>query len=249
MESHDSQVRQATGKTYNNPAIEQTVADALSLGCEHVDLHFTIGLPYQDYDSVMATVTYCDRLLDKLGADGRLQPFIAPLVPFLDPGSIAFEEPEQNGYHLQFRSLEEHRRALLAPTWKHVLNYETDWMTTDDIVCATYDATLEMARVRAKHGLICAEALSALEALVDHTRRLMAEIERAMATEDFDQLQDILRSLKPEIDEVNRSGPWNDHIIAPQGKYARRRSNGRNARELGGSRRMWGLLKGWLGRR
>lgn len=249
MDSHDVRVRQALGKNYSNPAIEQVISDALSLGCERLDVHFTIGLPHQDYDSVMAMVAYCDSLLARFGNDGRLQPFIAPLAPFLDPGSIAFEEPGANGYHLLFRSLEEHRRALLAPTWKHVLNYETKWMSADDIVRATYDATVGMARLRAKHGLINDEDADVLKALVDQTRRLMTKIERAMEEDDFDQLQDTLRALKSEIDEVNRAAPWNDYILVPKGRYARRPGDSRRGGALGSPQKIWGVLKDWLGRR
>jgi B12-binding domain/radical SAM domain protein len=249
MESHDEQIRRALGKTYSNSAIEQTISDALSLGCERLDVHFTIGLPYQDYDSAMATVAYCDDLLTRLGDDGRLQPFIAPLAPFLDPGSIAFEESERNGYHLQYHSLEEHRRALLAPTWKHVLNYETKWMTADDIVCATYDATLEMARLRTGHGIINGDEADLVEARIDQTRRLMAEIEQAMSMGDIDQLQDTLRVLKPEIDEVNQAGRVNGYVLVPRGKYVRRRSDSRGGGTRGNTQRILGVLKDWLGRR
>jgi B12-binding domain/radical SAM domain protein len=249
MESHDEQVRKAMGKSYSNSAIEQTISDALSLGCERLDVHFTIGLPYQDYDSVMATVAYCDDLLSRFGNDGRLQPFIAPLAPFLDPGSIAFEESERHGYHLQYHSLEEHRRALLAPTWKHVLNYETNWMTADDIVCATYDATLEMAKLRARHGIIHGDDADAIEARVDQTRRLMVEIEQAIAIDDFDQLQDTLRLLKPEIDEVNQSGRANGYILVPRGKYVRRRNDSRGGGTRGSTQKVLRVLKDWLGRR
>lgn len=249
MDSHDAQIRQAMGKNYSNPAIEQTIADALSLGCEHLDLHFTIGLPHQDYDSVMATVAYCDNLLTRFGGDGRLQTFIAPLIPFLDPGSIAFEEPKRNGYRLLFRSLEEHRRALLAPTWKYVLNYETEWMTRDDIVRATYDATTAMARLRAEHNLIPEDNAEALEALANRTRQLMAEIEHALAMDDIDQVQDRLRALKPEIDEVNYAGPWNNYPGLPKGKYARRSIDSGRGGVLGSTQKGWRLLRDWWGRR
>jgi hypothetical protein len=249
MGSHDSRIREAAGRNYSNAAIEQMFSDALSLGCERIDVHFTIGLPYQDYASVMETVAYCDDLLTRLSRDGRLQPFIAPMVPFLDPGSIAFEESEKNGYHLKFRTLEEHRRALLAPTWKYVLNYETSWMSADDIVRATYDAAVGMAHLRAKHGLLDETAVNSLEELVDETRRLMAEIEQAMALNDFDQLQDTLRALKPDIDQVNHAGPWNDFTVVPTGKYARRPMDLRGGGRSGTSPNVWGLLKDWLGRR
>jgi radical SAM superfamily enzyme YgiQ (UPF0313 family) len=248
MGSHDPHVRQTAKKHYSNLAIEQTIRDALSLGCECLSLRFTIGLPGQDHDSVMETIAYCDDLLTRFGKDGRLQPYITPLIPFLDPGSIAFEEPEQNGYRLLFRSLEDHRRALLAPTWKYVLNYETEWMTTDDIVRAAYDATVAMAQLRAKHGLIDDEAAEAIEALVNQTRLLMTEIEQVLSEDDKDLLQDTLRLLKPEIDAVNLAGSWTSKLHALAAKGGCQRTDSRYRGTLATTQRVWGFLTGWWNR-
>jgi radical SAM superfamily enzyme YgiQ (UPF0313 family) len=246
MDSHDAEVRQAMGKGYSNQAIEQTVADALSLGCERIDLRFAIGLPHQDYDSVLATVAYGDDLLTRfasrgtVNSPGRLQPFIAPLAPFLDPGSMAFGEPEPTGYRLLFRSLEEHRRALLAPSWKYALNYETRWMTRDDIVRATYDATLAMTQLRLKHGLVSSDYAQKVEQKVDRAYRLMTEIERALALDDTDRFQETLRALKPEIDEVNRAGLWDGHAAAKG--VVTWRPDGPGRRQSG---KMWRAFKDW----
>jgi radical SAM superfamily enzyme YgiQ (UPF0313 family) len=246
MDSHDAEVRQAAGKSYSNQAIEQTIADALSLGCERIDLHFAIGLPHQDYASVLATVAYAGDLLARFASRGivssadRLQPFIAPLVPFLDPGSLAFGEPEPAGYRLLFRSLEEHRRALLAPSWKYALNYETRWMTRDDIVRATYDATLAMTQLRLKHGLVSSAYAQEVEQQVDRAYRLMTEIDRALALDDTDRFQETLRALKPEIDEVNRAGLWDGHAAAHEAVTWRPDGRGR-----GQSGKMWRAFKDW----
>jgi len=248
MGSHDPRVRQAAKKNYSNLAIEQTIRDALSLGCECVNLRFTIGLPGQDYNSVMATTAYCDDLLTRFGNDGRLQPCITPLIPFLDPGSIAFEEPEQNGYRLLCRSLEDHRRALLAPTWKYVLNYETEWMTTNDIVRATYDATVAMARLRAKHGLIDNENAEAIEALVNQTRLLMTKIEQVLSEDDKDSLQDTLRLLKPEIDAVNLAGSWRSKLNALAAKGGCQRTDSGYPGTFRSTQRVWAFLTGWRNR-
>jgi clorobiocin biosynthesis protein CloN6 len=44
------------------------------------------------------------------------------MVPFLDPGCRFFEEPEQNGYRIFHRTLEEHRQAMVEPLWHRRLN-------------------------------------------------------------------------------------------------------------------------------
>jgi hypothetical protein len=76
------------------------------------------------------------------------------LAPFLDPGSIAFENAAELGYRLFCKTLEDHRQALLAPSWKHTLSYETQWMTRDDIVESTYQAGLRLNHLKKQFGLI-----------------------------------------------------------------------------------------------
>ena len=100
--------------------------------------------------SVRDTVEYCGHLF-KLG-DKRLSCFISPMGPFIDPGSRGFEEPERFGYRLFARTLEEHRQLLVQPTWEHILNYETKWMTRRELVDATYDAAERLNELKVEHG-------------------------------------------------------------------------------------------------
>ncbi len=152
-ESHDEKIRACFGRPYDNPKMEEMIQSALELGCQRLDLFFMIGLPHQRYQSVLDTVEYCNYLLEKFGRRKKLHPYIAPLAPFLDPGSCVFENPEEFGYKLFYRTLEEHRRALLSPSWKHMLNYETKWMRRDEIVQSTYQAALRLNQIKFKHGL------------------------------------------------------------------------------------------------
>lgn len=93
---------------------------------------------------------------------------IAPLAPFIDPGSGIFEEPEKYGYHFFYKTLKEHRRAMLMPSWKFTLNYETKWMSRDEIVKATYDAALQLVDFKERYGVIGKQ--SALK-IRDHLER------------------------------------------------------------------------------
>ena len=101
-ESHDPKVRRAAGRNYSNQDLEQTLSDALDVDCGRLDVFFMIGLPKQTPKSVMDTIDYCDFLLQKFRGDKRLSLFIAPLAPFLDPGSLGFEQPERHGYRILF---------------------------------------------------------------------------------------------------------------------------------------------------
>ena len=203
VESHDPAVRRAFGKGYSNEGVEATIRHALEAGCQRLDIFFMIGLPKQTPRSVMETIDYCQTLLERLGTDGRLHPFIAPLAPFLDPGSAAFEEPERHGYRLFYRTLEEHRQALLLPSWKYILNYETRWMKRSEIVEATYEAQLRLSRLKAAYGLISGEEHLATEERIAKAKELVRRIDRLLEIEEEARRKRELQALKPQMDEVN----------------------------------------------
>jgi len=203
MESHDPQVRDAFGRHYTNAEAEETISAALDLGCRRFDLFFMIGLPRQDYHSVMETVAYCGKLLRRFGGEGRFAPFISPLAPFLDPGSLAFERPEEYGYRLFHRTLEEHRQALLAPSWKYTLNYETRWMTRADIVEASYEAGLRLNRLKAQYGLVSPQEAAKIEARILRAKRLVAVIDEIREVPDETERRRRLLGLKPQLDAAS----------------------------------------------
>jgi hypothetical protein len=54
---------------------------------------------------------------------------------------------------MRFRSLEEHRKAMLSHTWTDMLNYETRWMDRETIAQATYDSAIGLSRLKGEQGL------------------------------------------------------------------------------------------------
>lgn len=214
LESHDPKVRRAFGKGYSNEEIEATIRDALEAGCQRLDIFFMIGLPQQTPRSVMETINYSEALLQRFGGDGRLHPYIAPLAPFLDPGSRAFEEPQKHGYRLFYRTLEEHRQAFLLPSWKYILNYETEWMSREEIVDTTYEALLRMSRVKREYGLIDAQEARGAEERIRQAQELIEEIDRLSEIGDEAERRRSLWALKPRIDEVNFSKAYEEGELA-----------------------------------
>jgi hypothetical protein len=208
MESHDEGVRRAFGRPYSNVDIENTIDYALEAGCQRLDLFFMVGLKEQTYQSVMETVDYSQQMLTRYarGGEHRVIPFISPLAPFVDPGSQAFEQPEKHGYRLFCRTLEEHRQALLAPSWKYVLNYETTWMNRDQIVAATYEAGRRMNLIKGEAGVILPEVADATDQRIARATRLMGEIDRIVLTitDPADQHR-LLAELKQRVDNANLS--------------------------------------------
>jgi B12-binding domain/radical SAM domain protein len=202
-ESHDEKVRKASGKFYSNHDMEASIKAALDQGCEKFDIFFMIGVPQQTYQSVMETIDYCEYLMQKY--DRRLNLFISPLAPFVDPGSIAYEESEKVGYRIFCRTLEEHRRALLAPSWKHTLSYETNWMTRDEIAASTYEAALRLNRLKRRYGLISEEIYQDVERRIKKALEVIKKIDDVLQTVPSAAQRTALLALKYDIDLVNES--------------------------------------------
>ncbi len=180
-ETHDPEIRAAFGRPYDNQRMEQMIERLLSLGCRKLDLFFMIGIPGQDPRSVTDTVDYIDHLLQESGKTKKLFPYISPLAPFVDPGSRVFESPDKYGYKLFCRTLEEHRRALLGPSWKQMLNYETKWMSRDQIVENTYQAALMLNQVKYRHGLLSRKTFEKIQSRIGQAQEIIRKIDEELA--------------------------------------------------------------------
>jgi B12-binding domain/radical SAM domain protein len=179
-ESPDEAHRRVNGKwPWPNATLERTIARALDHGCRTVDVFFMIGLPGQSYADALRIPDYCDWLIAHNRAGG-VRPFVAPLGPFLDPGSRAFEEPSL-GYRRFCTSLEDHRRAFLHDGWQQILSYETDRMTRREIAAATYDVAERLNTIKRRHGLIDAATSDGVAERLRIARRLLDRRDR----EDF----------------------------------------------------------------
>jgi hypothetical protein len=193
------------GKDYTNEEIEKTVLNCLAVGARRFDLFFMLGLPKQTAASALQTVEYCEHLLSATGGDRRLVPFTAPLAPFLDPGSRAFEDPGRFGYRMHCRTLEDHRQALLAPTWKHILSYETAWMDRDLIAATTYETGRRLNRLKARYGIVSRERANETEERIDRALSLMARIDHLLATATPGEVDRELLALRDQIERANTS--------------------------------------------
>jgi B12-binding domain/radical SAM domain protein len=179
-DSHDEKVRYALGRRFDNASLEKSISAALGNGCQRFDMFFMIGLPEQTRESALSSADYTRRLYQQNRNDPRLAVYTSPLAPFLDPGSIAFENPEKFGYRLFARTLEEHRARLPSPNWKDVLSYETKWMTREVIAETSYDAADRLSDVRRDVGLMTDEEHHIRSQRSREARRLLVEVEAAM---------------------------------------------------------------------
>ena len=201
-ESHEQAVRDAQEgeEGYTTEDMESIIKEAVRLRCSRIDIFFMIGLPAQTTTSVRDTVEYCGRLFQM--GDKRLSCFISPMGPFIDPGSRGFEQPEKFGYRLFAKTLEEHRQLLVQPTWEHILNYETRWMTRRELVDATYDAAERLNELKVEHGRLSPRRGRAVAKGIAAARALRARLDAGIAKGDVDA---VTQSLKGEITRFSMS--------------------------------------------
>jgi B12-binding domain/radical SAM domain protein len=199
-ESHDPDIRKVSlGRSFSNEAMEKMIETALEAGASRVEIFFMIGLHKQTRQSVLDTIDYCEYLLKKFKADKRLFLFMGHQAPFMAPGSLAFEHPEQYGFKLLYKTLEEHRQALTLPSWKFSLNYETEWLSRDAITEVTYEAIARLTKLKAKYGQMPqAEADKQLER-IESAKKLEAKIEELLESGRAGEIS----SLQPEMDRIN----------------------------------------------
>jgi len=185
-----------------NPEIEGTVKSALAHGCNRLDLFFMVGLPHQTYDDVMSVVPYCEQLLKLTDGDRRLRFFASPLGPFLDPGCSAFEDSTNGCTHF-YGSLEAHRQALLFHTWKSILSYETDSMTREQIINASYDVAAALNELKFRHGLIDEPTYRWVASQQTFAREAMKKVDEALQLPEEERATAIAR-IQRSVEGANR---------------------------------------------
>jgi B12-binding domain/radical SAM domain protein len=197
-DSHEENVRAALSRNYDNASIEKTIQKAFGNGCTRFDLFYMTGLPEQTKASVMDGIRAAGRLWDSVGRDDGLFIYNAPFAPFVDPGSRAFEDPERFGYRFFARTLEEHRMLLDNPSWKHVLSYETRYMTRDDIAETSYDAASELAKMEYEHGRISKETYTVRTERTANAKTMLRKIDNILLIKDARERERELWSIKED---------------------------------------------------
>lgn len=214
IDSHEPGVREMVGKFYSNVDVKDTIAGAFSAGARRFDLYFMIGLPNQTFESVIETPEFCQDLYLQLNGDRRFFVFTSAVAPFVDPGSRAFEEPERYGYRLRFRSLAEHAEAMLSPSWKYMLNYDTAWMSRDKIVESTYMCSAGLNRLKGRVGCISEQEMISIERRIEMSLDLMNKIDDIYMRGENSSSRQELMQLKPLMDELNNFTIINKYEIS-----------------------------------
>ncbi|MEO2075711.1 MAG: TIGR04190 family B12-binding domain/radical SAM domain protein [Bacillus sp. (in: firmicutes)] len=204
LETHDEQIRRYNGKfSCTNEKVIATLNYALKNGCQKIDLFFMVGIPGQTYQSALENIDFCEKIHLACQNDPRVYYFVAPLAPFLDPASPAFEHPEIYGYKKFCHTLEDHRKAITQPSWKHMLSYETKDMTRDDIVNATYESAKKLNDFKLHYQLIDQAGYQEIKEKIDKSKAYIEKIDQVLSLPEEEQTRELLK-IQKEIEELNK---------------------------------------------
>jgi clorobiocin biosynthesis protein CloN6 len=177
IESGSPEVRKACGKpAYSNQELEAW----LDMLYRHnkkavVEIYLMIGLPRQTPGAVMEDVAYAEHLLSKY-VDYDFNVYMCPMRPFLDHGSVIYDNPSQFGYTVLFNSLKDYEKALTVLHWKDSLNYETRWMSREEFVDITYKACRELVMVKERAGKLPRALVKSIVTKIDSTVDLLHRV-------------------------------------------------------------------------
>lgn len=178
-ESQDMFVRKKFGKAvYTNEQFRDSLIAGFRAGAQRGDVYFLTGIPYQTYSSIMEIPDFVDWLYQSMnGQRKKLACFVAPLAPFVDPGSLAFEKPEYYGFNITARTLDEHKQHILKPSWKYWMNYESKYLNRDQLVDATYRCALRLNEIKRKHGAVPQEDARRVELNIKNAMEIMNRVD------------------------------------------------------------------------
>jgi clorobiocin biosynthesis protein CloN6 len=202
-DSHDLEVAKASGRGLYTMEEMEAFIDALLDDVYSFEIYFMLGLPKQTAAGIMETVSYCEHLLKKYQLK-RVTPYVCPMLPFLDSGSEIYDNAETWGYTILHHSLEDHRRALLSMNWRDRLNYETKWLTRQQLVDTSYEAVRALALLKKKYGILPSAIANSIVKLIDSTRELLREIDAYQSMPPSAERQARETQLKRRILEYNR---------------------------------------------
>ena len=150
----------------------------------------------------METVDYCGQLLERFKGQ-NVNPMICPMVPFLDPASNIFEDPEPYGYKVFFRTCEQHRRGMERASIINRMNYETRWLPRELLVMTGYRAIKQLMEHKAKVGMLPPSAIGRFNDKVDDAMRMVMAVHEADSLADLGDRKAALASLGDDIKKRN----------------------------------------------
>jgi hypothetical protein len=127
----------------------------------------------------------------------------------LDPGSPGFDFPGRYGYHLFFKTLEDHITGMSLPSWHQWISYETTSLDRDSITQLIIDSVERSIDLEESHGLRSSlDADAARLWAVKANRLAIGVVNDAMSLEEVEReerLKSFRGALENKIREISNT--------------------------------------------
>jgi B12-binding domain/radical SAM domain protein len=207
-------VRQKLGRHYSTDQLKQTIRLCHKYLIP-VTTFFSVGLAGEKRENVLETLDLWAELSSidsltlaktdywELGCSIPVGgPIMGPIA--LDPGSPAFDFPEKYGYKLKYRNLEEYIRGLSESIWTRWLNYETDLLTTDEIVALILESVQFSIDAREQFGIFKPSQAEYERLKLKAELIAINEVNRIMNQMNPDERESNLKILKTKLESLIR---------------------------------------------
>lgn len=213
-------IRKAQGRNYSNEDLLNTVKLCHRYHIP-VTSFFSIGLAGETDNTIEEMWNLWDQLctLDRYalsrGAVGGVSrkvleggPIIGPII--LEPGALAFDDPDKYGYKLVYKTLKEYIDGLSQPSWHQWLNHETKQLNRNDLVKLILNNMEQAIYRRTKNGLYSKQESSAALIKTRIDKMTVLEINRIMGLSDSLEKEKRLNSFKTATDSLLNPSSWED---------------------------------------
>ena len=204
-ESGVDEVRMLHGRMYSNKELFKTMEACL----KHKDsmrliVFFMFGLANETEETAKETVRLWEKICILDGGHNAVMFAFGPMI-LLDPCSLAFDRPEEHGYKLVFKSLEDYVNGLSMPSWHQWISYETRYLNRAKIADLILRLIEHSINLREKYGIYNKlQAFKERAYFVWANRMIIREVEKATkGSSDFERLLR-LKCLKEKIDDYLR---------------------------------------------
>jgi B12-binding domain/radical SAM domain protein len=183
-ESGVDQVRKSHGRHYTNEELFETLRlckkygiklGSFSMAALGEDTAETIHQTWDGWEQIC---------LLNINEHAPVDYAFGPML-LLDPGSLAFDQPEEHGYRLRFKTLKDYVSGMSLPSWHQWISYETKGLSREDIARLTLDSLEYSINLRERCGFYSpADADTARFCFVETGRQTVRVVDELMTVAD-----------------------------------------------------------------
>jgi B12-binding domain/radical SAM domain protein len=216
-ESGVKSVREFHGREYSNSSLMKTLETCMSLKLM-TNVFFMGGLAEQTHETMKETLSICERIFRLDKRRNLIRPEIGFLL-LLEPGSLAFDYPNEYGYISFSKKFEDYYHGAIRSHWKDFINYETKRLSRENLFHLFLDSILEISNLQKNFDIINSSRNNYIRFEVDLDRYLSEEVNKLSKYRKEGERKVLLKTLSDAVRDFYRlkiygskNYPMNRHI-------------------------------------